>query len=160
MDVLPRPTLRCDVKALTVGELLGCAKDAIAWQDDGVLQDGPLRALAARLEAETGIDEMSSLQQVEAAILREIAVRFVDVVEQSHNTPARKALHPEQLPGEIHLCDLEPSGAKVVGWKSKRIGERAFRPDGTKDSSKVPVFVMADEFREAGQWDSRYTIKE
>jgi len=68
--------MRSIVRALPVEELTACAQDVIGWQDKCVLQDGPLRSLAARLETETVIDEMSSLAQAEAAVLREAALRF------------------------------------------------------------------------------------
>jgi hypothetical protein len=77
MSLKSRPTLRSIVNLMTADELAGCAQDIIAWQDKGVLQEGSLRALAARFEAEAGIDEMSSLAQAEAAVLREVAVRFL-----------------------------------------------------------------------------------
>jgi hypothetical protein len=76
-DLLARPTMRTIVKAMTAQDLAECAQDVISWQDKGVLADGPLRALAARFVAETRIDEMSSLQQAEAAVLREASLRFI-----------------------------------------------------------------------------------
>lgn len=74
--LLSRPTIRTIVKAMTAQDLATCAQDVILWQDKGVLADGPLHALAARFVVELGIDEMSSLQQAEAAVLREASLRF------------------------------------------------------------------------------------
>jgi hypothetical protein len=76
-DLLTRPTMRAIVKAMTAADLAACAQDVISWQDKGVLTSGPLHALAARFVAETGIDEDSSMQQAEAAVLREASLRFV-----------------------------------------------------------------------------------
>jgi hypothetical protein len=76
-DLLTRPTMRTIVKAMTAQDLAACAQDVISWQDKGVLAEGPLHALAARFVAETGIDEMSSMQQAEAAVLRETSLRFI-----------------------------------------------------------------------------------
>jgi hypothetical protein len=76
-DLLTRPTMRTIVKAMTAQDLAACAQDVISWQDKGVLAEGPLHALAARFVAETGIDEMSSMQQAEAAVLREASLRFI-----------------------------------------------------------------------------------
>ena len=77
MDLLTRPTMRSIVKSLPAAELTACAQDIVAWQDKGVLPEGHLRALAARLEGEIGIDDMSSLAQAEAAVLREATLRFI-----------------------------------------------------------------------------------
>lgn len=76
-DLLGRPTMRTIVRAMSAADLAQCAQDVVSWQDKGVLADGPLHALAARFVAETGIDEMSSMQQAEAAILREASLRFI-----------------------------------------------------------------------------------
>jgi hypothetical protein len=76
-NLLTRPTMRTIVKAMTAQDLAACAQDVISWQDKGVLAEGPLHALAARFVAETGIDEMSSMQQAEAAVLREASLRFI-----------------------------------------------------------------------------------
>lgn len=76
-DLLTRPTMRTIVKAMSAKDLAGCAQDVISWQDNGVLADGQLHALAARFVAETGIDEDSSMQQAEAAVLREASLRFI-----------------------------------------------------------------------------------
>lgn len=76
-DLLTRPTMRAIVKTMTAEDLAACAQDVISWQDRGVLAEGPLHALAARFVAETGIDEMSSMQQAEAAVLREASLRFI-----------------------------------------------------------------------------------
>ncbi|MYM92610.1 hypothetical protein [Duganella vulcania] len=75
--LLPRPTMRSIVKAMTAQDLAACAQDVISWQDKGILADGPLQALAARFVAETGISEMDSMQQAEAAVLREASLRFI-----------------------------------------------------------------------------------
>lgn len=76
-DLLTRPTMRTIVRTLSAQDLAACAQDVISWQDKGVLAEGPLHALAARFVAETGIDEMSSMQQTEAAVLREASLRFI-----------------------------------------------------------------------------------
>lgn len=76
-QVLKRTSMRTIVKAMTAQDLAECAQDAISWQDRGVLTSGPLHALAARFVAETGIDEDSSMQQAEAAVLREASLRFI-----------------------------------------------------------------------------------
>jgi hypothetical protein len=76
-DLLTRPTMRSIARALTAQDLATCAQDVISWQDKGVLANGPLNALAARFVAETGIDEASSLQHAEAAVLREASLRFI-----------------------------------------------------------------------------------
>lgn len=76
-DLLTRPTMRDIVKAMTAQDLAARAQDVISWQDKGVLAKGPLHALAARFVTDTGIDEMSSLQQAEAAVLREASLRFI-----------------------------------------------------------------------------------
>lgn len=76
-DLLNRPTMRAIVKAMTAEGLAACAQDVISRQERGVLADGPLHALAVRFVAETGIDEISSMQQAEAAVLREASLRFV-----------------------------------------------------------------------------------
>jgi hypothetical protein len=76
-DLITRPTMRSIVNAMTALDLAAWAQDVISWQDKGVLVKGPLRALAARFVAETGIDEMSSMLQAEAAVLREASLRFI-----------------------------------------------------------------------------------
>lgn len=75
-QVLKRTSMRTIVKAMTTEDLAKCALDVISWQDKGVFADGPLHTLAARYVAETGIDEISSMQHAEAAVLREAALRF------------------------------------------------------------------------------------
>lgn len=76
-DLRTPPTMRAIVKAMTTAELAACAQDVISWQDRGVLAEGPLHVLAARFVVETGIDEDSSMQQAEAAVLREASLRFI-----------------------------------------------------------------------------------
>lgn len=76
-DLPTRPTMRAIVMAMAAEDLAACAQGVISWQDRGVLAEGPLHALAARFVAETGIDEMSSMQQAEAAVLREASLRFI-----------------------------------------------------------------------------------
>lgn len=144
--------------ALDNKQLSACAKDAIGWQRSGDLVDGPLQAFAQLLVSEAGLDEEASLQHAEAAVLREVAERFVAAVDGAR-VPAPKPLHPEQRAGEIHLCDLELAGAHVVGWNTKRIGFVAYGSDGTPVAGKVPVFVQVDEFKAAGQWAAHYTVK-
>lgn len=145
--------------ALDHQELARCAKDAIGWQRSGDLVDGALQAFARRLVNEAGLDEDASLQHAEAAVLREVAERYIGAIEGSLKRPP-KTLHPEQQSGEIHLCNLEVEGARVVGWKTKRIGDVAYSQDGAIVPGKVPVFVQAQEFKDAGQWDTRYTVKD
>lgn len=65
------------VKAMAAQDLAACVKDVIRWQDKGSIPPGPLHALASRLVEDTGIDEMSSMQQAEAAVLREASLRFL-----------------------------------------------------------------------------------
>lgn len=72
--------MRSIVHAMTDQELAQCAQGVISWQDKGTLADGPLHALAARFVAEIGIDEPSSLQQAETAVLRDASLRFVETV--------------------------------------------------------------------------------
>jgi len=152
-------TARSLARALDHEQLATCAKDAIGWQKSGGLVDGPLLAFARRLVHEAGLDEDASLQHAEAAVLREVAERFVAAVDGAR-APAPKPLHPEQRSGEIHLCDLELAAALVVGWKTKRIGFIAYGADGTPVAGKVPIFVQVDEFKAAGQWAAHYTVKD
>lgn len=77
MDLVSKITVRTIAKSLSAAELAACAQDAIAWQDKRDLPNGALRALAARLEAEAGIDDVSSLAQAEASVMREATLRFV-----------------------------------------------------------------------------------
>lgn len=77
MDLRRHPTVRSIAKSLSAAELTTCAQEAICWQDRGILPGSALRTLAARFEAEAGVDEMSSLAQAEASVLREAALRFI-----------------------------------------------------------------------------------
>lgn len=77
MNMTTTVTPRTIVKAMAARDLVICAQEAISWQDKGKLQGTALRSLAARFEAEAGIDEMSALAQAEAAVLREATLRFV-----------------------------------------------------------------------------------
>ncbi len=70
-------SVRSIVKYLPDRTLAACAQEALGWKDTGTLPDGELRKLVARLEAETGIDDLSSLAQAEAAVLREATLRFI-----------------------------------------------------------------------------------
>lgn len=88
MDLLSKTTVRSIAKALSAGELTTCAQEAICWQDKGMLPGSALRTLAARFEAEAGVDEMSSLAQAEASVLREAALRFI-----AHQTGLRADQH-------------------------------------------------------------------
>ncbi len=152
-------TSRSLAKALNHLHLAACAKDAIDWQRTGSLVEGPLQAFAHRLVQDAGLDESTSLQHAEAAVLREVAERFITAVEGAAER-AQKPLHPEQRTGEIHLCNLEMAGARVIGWKTKRVGEVAYDVDGIPVPSKVPVFIDAQELIAAGQWTDQYVIKE
>lgn len=146
------------VAAMPLRDLALCGKDLLSLRENAA-GDGALRALVVAHQHATGCDETVALGQVEAAVLREIATRFVAATERSADVLAPKPLHPEQLAGEMHLCNLEPEGARVVGWSTKRIGERAYRDDGSIDPAKVAVFISAEQFKAAGLWDPRYTVK-
>lgn len=65
------------VEAMTAQELAVCVRDVIRWQDEGLLGSGVLFELATSLVAEMGVDKMSSIQQAEAAVLREASMRFI-----------------------------------------------------------------------------------
>lgn len=65
------------VEALTTQELVLCVRDVVRWQDEGLLGSGVLFELATKLMAEMGLDKMSSIQQAEAAVLREASMRFI-----------------------------------------------------------------------------------
>ena len=69
-----------------------------------------------------------------------------------------KPLHPEQEPGEVHLCNLAQGAVRSIGWKSKRAGEVAYDWNGQTIEGQVPVFVQAQELRAAGQLTERDTI--
>lgn len=109
---------------------------------------------------DTKADQIRDLIEVARALRMSEAVPALQSLLCSIWCSEPKPIHPEQEPGEIHLCNLEPEGARVVGWKTKRIGVIAYTSGGQPDPSKVPVFVQADEFKAAGQWDARYSIKE
>lgn len=70
-------TTRSMAKAMSAQDLAACAQNVITWQDKGKLATGPLHSLAERFVTEIGIDEMSALQQAEAAVLREASLRFI-----------------------------------------------------------------------------------
>jgi hypothetical protein len=74
-----RVTVRSILKTVSDADVAECVRELIAWQDSDKLCGGALTALAERLVSETGVDEMSSLQHAEAAVLREAAVRFAAV---------------------------------------------------------------------------------
>lgn len=65
------------VAALTAQQLVQCVQDVIRWQDDGLLGAGMLFKLATHSVTEMGLDRTSSMQQLEAAVLREASLRFV-----------------------------------------------------------------------------------
>lgn len=88
MDLLSKTTVRSIAKSLSAVELAKCVQEAICWQDKGMLPGSVLRTLAGRFEAEAGVDEMSSLAQAEASVLREAALRFV-----AHQTGLRADQH-------------------------------------------------------------------
>lgn len=72
-----RTNIRSIASDLTDQELALCVADVLKWRDRGILAEGPLHVLAARLVAETHIDEMSSMQLAEDAVMRETANRFI-----------------------------------------------------------------------------------
>jgi hypothetical protein len=69
-----------------------------------------------------------------------------------------KPLHPEQQKGEVFLGNSKPDVVRYIGWKSKRVGMVAFNWDGKPLANQVPVFVSAEELREAGQLKPRDTV--
>lgn len=77
VPTVTQTAVRSIVKSLSDMTLAACAQEVIGRQDTETLPDGALRALAVRLKAEAGIDEMSSLAQAEAAVLREATLRFI-----------------------------------------------------------------------------------
>jgi len=62
-------------------------------------------------------------------------------------------VHPELRWGEVFLCNDSPEDFEHVGWTTKRLGEVAYRKDGTEvgpSSNLYPVFVQASELEETG----------
>jgi hypothetical protein len=110
--------------------------------------------------SDTKADQIRDLIEVAHALRMSEAVPMLQSLLSSIRYIEPKPIHPEQEACEIHLCNLEPEGARVVGWKTKRIGVIAYTSGGHAERNKVPVFVQADEFKAAGQWDARYSIKE
>ncbi len=75
-----------------------------------------------------------------------------------HRYHGPKLLHPEQLPGEVHLLNSAPETVRYIGWKSKRAGKVALDLDGVEVPGQVPVFVSAAELEKVGQLTDRDTV--
>ena len=62
-------------------------------------------------------------------------------------TEQKKWIHPEQREGEVFLGNI---GGETE-WKTARIGEKAFKADGTliEFNSPEPTFVERSEIEEA-----------
>jgi len=71
-----------------------------------------------------------------------------------------KPLHPEQRKGEIHLVDTPNQDIKYIGWKTKRMGEKAYDDEGNEVPNMFPIFIMAYEYEERGLLTERFTVKE
>ena len=70
-------TVRTIAESMSIMDLIACAPDVITWQDTDKLPDGALRAFAARLKVEAGVDDMSSLAIAETSVLRESTLRLI-----------------------------------------------------------------------------------
>lgn len=77
MTILKDQYINGMVVALTAQQLAQCVQDVIRWKDEGLLGAGVLFKLATHSVAEMGLDRTSSMQQLEAAVLREVSLRFV-----------------------------------------------------------------------------------
>jgi hypothetical protein len=66
----------------------------------------------------------------------------------------KKFVHPELKPGEVFLCNSMPSDFQRISWETKRLGEVAYRLDGTvipPEQWLRPVFVSASELQGMGR---------
>lgn len=66
------------VRAIPDADLRQLAREALSWQKTGMLVDGVLRELAARLVNEVGLDSDYALQHADSLVLAEAARRFAE----------------------------------------------------------------------------------
>lgn len=66
------------------------------------------------------------------------------VVRYNHNRT-----HPELRPGEIHFGNETRAGFARIRWSTKRLGETAYGPDGTRIGGIHPIFVQRSELENA-----------
>jgi hypothetical protein len=106
-----------------------------------------------------GIEQIADLVLIAEKLgMKDAAAFLTEKLEFARKWYGPKPLHPEQLSGEIHLGNSDPSTVRYIGWKTKRVGEVAYDMDGEVEAGKVPVFVMAEEFAKADQITERYSV--
>lgn len=140
-------------------DLMESAREIVKRANLSPPMDSAMEMVTNHIKGILKLDDEMARKVAQEAVLWEIAHRVVSEAERSPGMYMARPIHPEQQSGEIHLCDVNLAGAKVIGWKTKRIGNTSYKADGTVDPEKVPVFMMADEFKAKNQWDRRYPIK-
>lgn len=54
--------------------------------------------------------------------------------------------HPELQEGEMWLTNSSKNGAEIVGYTSRRVGEKAYSMSGEEVPGLHPVFVSKEEY--------------
>ncbi len=58
-----------------------------------------------------------------------------------------QAFHPEAREGEVCVTNCEESDFGTIGWKTKRMGTRAYSAYGTPLMMLRPVFAQVKEVK-------------